>query len=98
VFDRCRRRHRVEGHRSLRRRRFEVEAKHAVGVGIGKRAQQHGADDREDGGRGADAEREREQGNRREGRAPGEQAHSDGGVARDVGNRESVHCARFCRG
>ena len=84
--------------RSLRRRRLDAEAQHAIRVGIGERAQQHGADDREDGRRRADAERERQQRDRREGRAPGEQAHGDGGVARDVGDRESVHCARFCRG
>jgi hypothetical protein len=33
-----------------------------VGIGVGKRAKEHGVDDREDGGRGADAQRERRDG------------------------------------
>ena len=65
--------HRRAGALDARARKRVVEKDEAVGFGIRQRPQQHGADDGEDRGVGADAERQRQDGGQREGAILAEQ-------------------------
>ena len=60
---------------ALAARRLLEHADDAVGVRVGQRLQQQSVDEAEDGGVGADAERERQQRHGRESRAPRQGSH-----------------------
>ena len=61
---------------------------HAFGVGIGKRVEQHVLDDAEDGGGGADAESERDDGEKRERRLIAKSAQAVLEVAEERNHEE----------
>ena len=62
-----------------------VHAHERVGLRVGERTQQHAVDDAEDRAAGADAERQRQDGDDREARSPRQLAQRVAGVAQYVG-------------
>ena len=63
----------------------------ALGIGVGKRAQQHAVDDAEDGGVGADAERESEYGDDGESRRFSQHSQRVAKIAEEI--LEELHAA-----
>ncbi len=83
----------------FRRRPALGDADESIGLGIRQRLQQHGVDNAQDGGGGADAERERQHGSEGESRRASQPADRVGHIAAQVlepGERTLVAVAFLC--
>src|SRR5436309_4206839 len=83
----------------MRRRIFGgalVDADEGAGVGIWKGAEENAVDEREDGGRGADAQGDGEDGDEGEGRGAPQRSEGDAHVAHQVfDGTDAAYVARF---